>query len=127
MGVLQAAKAAMIICTRERSRATAFYRDVLGLELAQENELAAVFQLGGATLRVSFVADFTPHEHTVLGFQVQDVRATVQALRERGVVFKRFPHFPQDEQDILTLPGGTHHVVWFQDPDGNLLSITDLE
>ena len=77
MGILETAKPAIVICTRDRARATAFYRDTLGLTLAHEDKFAAVFNTGGVTLRISTVADFTPHEHTILGFNVPDVAATV--------------------------------------------------
>ena len=125
MGILTAAKPAIVICTRDRARSTAFYRDTLGLTLAHEDNLAAVFNTGGITLRLSVVADFTPHEHTILGFHVSDVPATVRALGERAVSFNRYPAFPQDDLGILTLPGGAVRVAWFQDPDGNILSVTD--
>jgi len=93
--------------------------------LAHEDRLAVVFTIGGITLRISTVADFSPHEHTILGFCVPDVRSTVSALREKGVIFNVYPHFPQDELGILTVPGGTIHVAWFCDPDGNVLSVTN--
>ena len=125
MGILQDAKPAIVICTRDRARSTAFYRDTLGLTLSHEDNLAAVFQTGGVTLRVSTVPDFTPHEHTILGFQVPDVRATVKALTDFGVTFNRIPRYPQDELGILTLPGTSIQVAWLTDPDGNLLSITN--
>ena len=124
MGILEASKPALIICTRDRARATAFYRDTLGLTVAYEDSFAAVFNIGGVTLRVSTVADFMPHEHTILGFNVPDVEATVKALREKGMAFI-YPGFPQDEFGILTLPGGTLRVAWFKDPDGNVLSVTN--
>jgi catechol 2,3-dioxygenase-like lactoylglutathione lyase family enzyme len=125
MGILEAAKPAIIICTRDRTRATTFYRDTLGLAMAHEDNLAAVFNIGGVTLRVSSVPDFTPHEHTILGFRVPDLAATVRALREKGVVFNIYPRFPQDDLGILTVPGGTVQVAWFKDPDGNVLSVTN--
>jgi catechol 2,3-dioxygenase-like lactoylglutathione lyase family enzyme len=125
MGILETAKPAIIICTRDRARATSFYRDTLGLTLAHEDNVAAVFNIGGVTLRVSIVADFTPHEHTILGFNVPDVAATVKALREKGVAFNLYPRFRQDELGILTVPGGTVRVAWFKDPDGNVLSVTN--
>ena len=53
MGILEAAKPAIVICTRDRARATAFYRDTLGLTVAYEDAFAAVFNIGGVTLRVS--------------------------------------------------------------------------
>jgi catechol 2,3-dioxygenase-like lactoylglutathione lyase family enzyme len=49
MGILAAAKPAIVICTGDRARATAFYRDILGLELAYEDNLAAVFNIGAVT------------------------------------------------------------------------------
>ena len=125
MGILEAAKPAIVICTRDRDRATAFYRDALGLTLAYEDNLASVFNTGGVTLRVSVVPDFTPHAHTILGFNVPDVHATVKALRENGVAFNLYPRFHQDELGISTIPGGTVQVAWFMDPDGNVLSVTN--
>ena len=125
MGILETAIPAIVICTRDRARATEFYRDTLGLALAYEDKFAAVFSIGGVTLRVSFVADFAPHEHTILGFRVPDVEATVRALREKGITFNTYAGFSQNELGILTLPGGGVCVAWFKDPDGNVLSVTN--
>lgn len=125
MGILEAAKPAIIICTRDRARATAFYRDTLGLTLAYEDNFAAVFHIGGVTLRVSAVPDFTPHEHTILGFHVPDVPATVKALREKGLTFNRYPRFTQDDLGIWISSEGAVRVAWFKDPDGNVLSVTN--
>ncbi|HYL10537.1 MAG TPA: VOC family protein [Candidatus Acidoferrales bacterium] len=125
MGILESAKPAIVICTRDRARFTAFYGETLGLALAYEDKFAAVFHTGGATLRLSFVADFTPHEHTLLGFTVADVAATVKALREKGVTFNIYKGFNQDELGIWTAPGGAAGVAWFKDPDGNVLSVTN--
>jgi predicted enzyme related to lactoylglutathione lyase len=119
------AKPIIVVCTRNRTRAAAFYRDTLGLTFTGEDALAAVFDVGGTTMRVSTVADFTPHEHTILGFKVSDVEAAVIALRERGVAFNVYPGFTQDELGILTLPGTAVRVAWFKDPDGNVLSVTN--
>jgi catechol 2,3-dioxygenase-like lactoylglutathione lyase family enzyme len=125
MGILETAKPAIIICTRDRARATTFYRDTLGLILAHEDNFAAVLNTGGATLRVSVVPDFTPHEHTILGFHVPDVPATVKALREKGVTFNLYPRLRQDDLGIWTATGGSPQVAWFKDPDGNVLSVTN--
>lgn len=122
---MTAAKPAIVICTRDRARSAAFYRDMLGLELAYEDNFASVFNIGGVTLRISFVAEFVPHAHTILGFIVPDVSTTVSALREKGVVFNIYPHFKQDAFGVLTVPGGNVRVAWFNDPDGNVLSVTN--
>ena len=127
MGILETAKPAIIVCTRDRARATAFYRDTLGLALAYEDSFAAVFSVGGVTLRVSVVADFTPYEHTILGFNVPDVAVTVKALREKGVIFNIYQHIRQDGLGIWTAPGGTVRVAWFKDPDGTCSALRTPE
>jgi catechol 2,3-dioxygenase-like lactoylglutathione lyase family enzyme len=126
VGILEAAKPVTLICTRDRARSIAFFRDKLGLPLDYEDNFAAVFKLGGGiALRVSTVADFVPHEHTVLGFSVPDVAATVKALREKGVAFNTYTGFHQDELGIWSAPGSPVRVAWFNDPDGNVLSVTN--
>jgi len=125
MGILETAKPAIIICTQNRERAAAFYRATLGLTMAYEDNFASVFHLAGITLRVSAVADFKAHEHTILGFNVPDVQATVRALREKGVTFNIYQGFGQDELGIWEAPGGAVRVPWFKDPDGNVLSVTN--
>jgi hypothetical protein len=87
--------------------------------------LATAFDIGGTTMHVSTVADFTPHEHTILGFKVPDVEAAVIGLRKQGVVFNIYPGFNQDQLGILTVPGTTIRVAWFKDPDGNVFSVTN--
>lgn len=126
MGILESATPAIIICTRDRAQATSFYRDTLGLTLAQEDNFAAIFNTGGVTLRVSVVPDFTPHGHTILGFCVKDVEGTVRALREKGVTFEAVPKLRLDELGIWTAPGGVVKVAWLKDPDGNMLSVTNV-
>jgi catechol 2,3-dioxygenase-like lactoylglutathione lyase family enzyme len=126
MGVLETASIAVVICTRDRARSVAFYRDVLGLRLVGQDDLAAIFDCGGTMVSISAVPDFVAHEHTIMGFRVADVAATVAALRARGVAFKTFAGFGQDELGILTLPGGAVRVAWLTDPDGNLLSVTNV-
>src|SRR3954447_2365803 len=125
MAGLRAAKPIVIVCTRHRTRAIHFYRDTLDLTLTSETSLATVFDVGGTSLHLSTVADFTPHEHTMLGFKVSDVAAAVTGLRDRGVVFNILPAFNQDQLGILTVPGTAIRVAWFRDPDGNVLSVTD--
>ena len=125
MGILQSATPVTIICTRDRERATQFYRDTLGLSLTSEDRFAAIFNIAGTPLRVSTVPDFKPHEHTTLGFSVPDVAATVAALRQKGVTFNIYAGFGQDEAGVWTSPEGTH-VAWFSDPDGNVLSLTNV-
>jgi predicted enzyme related to lactoylglutathione lyase len=127
MGILESAKPVIVVCTRDRVRAIAFYRDTLGLTMHHEDAFTAVFEAGTTTIRIAAVPDFTPHEHTMLGFLVSNVDTIVKALTGNGVVFLRLSGFPQDELGVLSLPGGKGRVAWLKDPYGNILCITDAE
>ena len=53
------------------------------------------------------------------------MRATVQELTDRGVVFER-GELPHDELGIWS-PQPGHGVAWFLDPDGNRLSVSNYK
>jgi catechol 2,3-dioxygenase-like lactoylglutathione lyase family enzyme len=116
-------KTMTFIGTRDAARASGFYRDVLGLTLLYEDNFAVVFDANGVTLRIAIVRDLAPAEFTVLGWQVPDIEEAVTVLGKAGVEFNRYPHLPQDERGIWDAPGGAR-VAWFQDPDGNNLSVS---
>lgn len=122
---LSDAKPISFIITRSRQAADPFYEQVLGLTRLPGDDFAAVFDLGGAAcLRVTEVPDFTPGAHPALGWEVSDIEAAVKALTERGVAFTIYDGFGQDALGIWTSPDGAAKVAWFQDPDGNVLSVT---
>jgi catechol 2,3-dioxygenase-like lactoylglutathione lyase family enzyme len=111
---------------QEPERAESFYRDMLGLRLVS-NELpfALVFDAHGTMLRLAVNPGAAPIAGTVLGWKTSDIHATLNDLRSRGVQFERWEGMPQDELGIWNSPGGAR-VAWFKDPDGNLLSISQL-
>lgn len=123
---LTRAKAITFVLTPDHKRASAWYRDTLGLHLVSEDQFAAVFDLAGATLRLTTVQDWTPGAHTVLGWAVPDIRAEMTRLKARGVEFLVYPGFGQDADGVWSAPGGAVKVCWFNDPDGNNLSLTEM-
>lgn len=126
MGALAEAKLVGIICTRDAERAIPFYRDTLGLKLASTDRFATVFEVGGIAIRLSTVPDFVPHNHTVVGFEIEHIESKVKELADKGVKFNIYEHFRQDPSGIWTAPDGDARVAWFNDPDGNVLSLTEL-
>ncbi len=114
------------VVTADRERAKAFYAGVLGLTLTSEDPFAAVFDLNGTMLRISTVPGHRGAAHTVLGWVVNDIEATVRGLVTKGVQFKRYDGFEQDPLGIWSPPGGTTRIAWFLDPDGNNLSLTQF-
>jgi catechol 2,3-dioxygenase-like lactoylglutathione lyase family enzyme len=126
MITLKSAKPVVIIATRDRAKSLPFYRDILGLPLVSEDPYAAVFGLNGAIMRLSTIEDWTAHAHTVFGFEVPDIAATVRALTEKGVKFIVYPGYGQTDDGVWTSPDGAAKVAWFNDPDGNNLSLTEF-
>ena len=111
---------------RDLERARAFYEGVLELRVQYQDEYALVCSGGGTTLRVQKVESFTPHPFTALGWTVPFIRKQIDQLVKRGVTFERFPYFEQDARGIWSPPSGAL-VAWFKDPDGNLLSLTEMK
>jgi catechol 2,3-dioxygenase-like lactoylglutathione lyase family enzyme len=121
---LAAAKPITFIMTRDREQSSNFYRDILGLASAASDPFAAVFELAGATLRITESQEWRPGPYPALGWMVPDIAATIAALTSRGVVMTMYEGFGQDAQGIWTSPDGSAKVAWFTDPDGNVLSLT---
>lgn len=107
----------------DAARARRFYCEVLGLELVADTPFASVLRAGDTTVRLSPVPDFRPAQGTVLGWEVSDVEAVARDLVVRGIELLRFNDFDQDELGVWEAPGGAR-IVWFADPEGNTLSIT---
>jgi predicted enzyme related to lactoylglutathione lyase len=124
MGIGAHAKVIAFIHTRDRARATAFYRDVLGFTHSSDDDFASVFDMNGVRLRITQIDDHKPQPHTVLGWQVSDIVAAIKDLAKHGVKTIIYPGFGQDELGVWTSPDGKAKVAFFNDPDGNGLSLT---
>mgnify|MGYP001792562469 FL=1 len=107
------------------ARAREFYEHALGLPCIEQNEFACVFDANGTTLRVTAVPEVAKPGYTVLGWRVDSIEETIQALAGNGVVFTRYDAMDQDVNGVWTTPGGDK-VAWFTDPDGNNLSVTQF-
>ena len=111
------------LLTKDAPAALAFYRDTLGLCFLRDDGFALVFDMNGVMLRISKVSEFTPAQNTVLGWESDNIAATVDKLAAKGVALNRYPNMGQDERGISAFPNGDK-VAWFKDPDGNVLSIS---
>jgi hypothetical protein len=111
--------------TTDPGKAKLFYRDILGLKLLSEDNYALEFDANGTLLRVAIVRELTPHPFTILGWNVDDIVSVIKQLNNKHVVFERYGFFEQDNLGIWTSPNDSK-VAWFKDPDGNILSLTEL-
>jgi predicted enzyme related to lactoylglutathione lyase len=103
---------------KELARATAFYRDTLGVPFLFEVPKMAFFDLSG--LRLMLASPENPaydHPGSILYFRVADIREAHAALSGRGVAFDTGPQMIADMGD---------HELWmsfFKDSEGNQLAL----
>lgn len=121
--MLESARLAGFLFTNNYARARAFYVDKLGCQFVSQDQFALVLSLGGHTLRISEIPNFSPARGTVLGWEVEDIGPIVEWLQEQGVTLEKYPFAQDKERGIWTTPNGGK-VAWFKDPDGNVLSIS---
>ena len=108
-----------VVC-KDVGRATAFYRDTLGLPfLFAAGPALAFFDCGGVRLMLS--SDNEGHDNlsSMLYYLVTDIEGTQSDLEAKGVSFVEKPHM------IAKMPD---HELWlsaFKDSEGNLLGLME--
>lgn len=99
--------------------ARAFYSDVLGVAVTEENGMLTLLTAGGRDTLIYPKQNHVPATFTVLNFAVGDVDAAVDALTARGVRFEKYDFV--DDKGINRQGGPL--IAWFTDPGGNILSV----
>jgi methylmalonyl-CoA/ethylmalonyl-CoA epimerase len=103
---------------RDIPRATAFYRDVLGVPFLFAAGAMAFFDCQGVRLMLG-VASGPEYDHpgSILYFKVDDIVATHQLLAGRGVHFRAAPHL------VARMPDHELWMAFFDDTEGNTLAL----
>lgn len=118
-------KPILFLATTDPECARTFYEDALGFTFVADEPFALIFDVAGTMLRIQKLEQMAPVQHTVLGWAVDDIHATIAGLRAKRVEFERYEGMPQDEHGVWETPAGAK-VAWFKDPDGNTLSLTQF-
>ena len=124
MNLGDAGRPVTFLYVSDRERALAFYCETLGLRLRSSDPFGDFLEAGPGLIRMTVLPELKPRAHPVLGWDVPDIRAAVEALRARGVAFTVYEGMGQDELGIWTAPDGKAKVAWFADPDGSVLSLS---
>jgi catechol 2,3-dioxygenase-like lactoylglutathione lyase family enzyme len=106
-------------------KAKNFYAQTLGLKV-KESEMGLELHPGDTDIFIYPKPNHKPATFTVLNFLVEDIEATVDELRGKGVQFEQY------DGEIKTDEKGIHHnggpmIAWFKDPAGNILSVLEKE
>ena len=121
--MLESGKLVGFLFTQDYDRARAFYEGRLGCTFITQDQFALVLSLGGHKIRIVEMPNFTPSQATVLGWEVSNIEEVAAWLQQQGVPLQIYPWVQDKERGIWTTPGGDQ-VAWFQDPDGNVLSVS---
>jgi catechol 2,3-dioxygenase-like lactoylglutathione lyase family enzyme len=110
--------------TRNAERSREFFEKTLGLTFVSDDKFALVFESNGIQIRVFRAPEYQPFNFTILGWEVNDIVATVKELSAAGVTFERYSFIEQDELGIWSAPDRAAKIAWFKDPEGNSLSVS---
>lgn len=113
------------LATSNPAKARDFYERILGLTFLADEHVALVLEADKTMVRLQKVDKVVPHPYTALGWEVTGIAGKVRALAQRGVGFERYKGLEQDKDGIWTSPAGAR-VAWFTDPDGNILSLSEI-
>ena len=94
-----------------------FYRDTLGLPFLFRAQNMAFFDCSGVRLMLALPEANQGDYRSVVYYKVDDIEASAQALRDRGVAFE------QDPSRIARMPDHDLWMAFFRDPDRNLLAL----
>jgi catechol 2,3-dioxygenase-like lactoylglutathione lyase family enzyme len=116
---------AAIVAVTDVAKARQFYEQTLGLQLIRGDEDVLEFATGKTSL-VVYVSDFagTNKANAVVWGVGEEIEQIVADLAAKGVTFEHY--------EGMDLRGDIHHagdfrMVWFKDPDGNILHINSAD
>jgi catechol 2,3-dioxygenase-like lactoylglutathione lyase family enzyme len=88
--MLEDGKVAARIPVRDLQRARAFYSEKLGLEPSEERPGGLLYRCRSGEFALFESAGAASGDHTQMAWEVEDIEATVERLRARGVVFEEY-------------------------------------
>jgi catechol 2,3-dioxygenase-like lactoylglutathione lyase family enzyme len=128
--MLARSKVATRLPAQDLDRARRFYAEKLGLEPVEEREGGLRYECGGVVFALFASTGAPSGAHTQMGWEVDDIDATVAELRSRGVVFEEYDIPGMKTVDGIAEIEGNYpskgtgeRGVWFHDSEGNLLGI----
>ena len=110
--------------TQDLERARRWYSEKLGLEPVEEREGGLRYEGASGVFCLYASAGAADGSFTQVAFYVDDLEATVAALKDRGVVF--------EDAGIVEIrgnypsKGSGERAAWFRDSEGNLIGLAQL-
>lgn len=129
--MLKDASAATRLPAQDLQRARKFYSEKLGLEPAEERPGGLLYTTAQGAFALFQSSGASRGEFTQMGWDVDDIEATVAELRDRGVEFEEVDVPGLKTVDGIAEVAGNYpskggkgeRAAWFRDSEGNLLGI----
>lgn len=105
--------------------AKAFYTEKLGLKQVAEitEDMGLMLEAGAGTRLYIYQSSLPTPQNTVAGFKVDDVLATINELKAKGVQFESYSTDPIKTDENNIAHWGALQFAWFKDPSGNILAV----
>jgi catechol 2,3-dioxygenase-like lactoylglutathione lyase family enzyme len=120
--MLKDARIAARIPTQDLDRARRFYSEKLGLEPSEEREGGLLYRFSNGEFGLFASQGSSPGTFTQMGWEVDDIEATVAELEARGLEFE-YEGITDIEGNYPSKGGKGERAVWFRDSEGNMLGI----
>jgi catechol 2,3-dioxygenase-like lactoylglutathione lyase family enzyme len=128
--MLKDAKVATRLPAKDLNRARAFYSEKLGLDPVEQREGGLRYVCAAGEFAIFLSLGEQSGAHTQMGWEVDDLEATVRELRARGVEFEQYDLPGLRTVDLIAEIRGNYpskgtgeRGAWFRDSEGNLLGI----
>ena len=120
--MLDGAPVAAVLPSTDIDRSREFYETKLGLRL-RSGDGPLIFEAGNGTLlQLYYRPEGVKPEHTVAAFRVNGIRALIEELVGRGVLFEDYPGMVDH-----VMESGPAKLAWFKDPDGNTIALDEYD
>jgi predicted enzyme related to lactoylglutathione lyase len=124
--MLEGATAHTTLPAIDMKRAAEFWTQKVGATARETAEGGSFFALGDSVFSIYPTPNPNRGGHTQMGLQVPDVRAAVEELRGRGVVFEEYDFPGLKTVDGIADIGGGGAAAWFKDSEGNIVGVVNL-
>jgi catechol 2,3-dioxygenase-like lactoylglutathione lyase family enzyme len=125
--MLEGKDAAATLAVSDVERARGFYENTLGLTAIQDDPGGILYKSGSSVLLVYPSEYAGTNQATAASWAVgTDFDALVDGLRSAGVAFEHYDDLPETTREGDVHTSGDFKGVWFKDPDGNILSLTNI-
>jgi catechol 2,3-dioxygenase-like lactoylglutathione lyase family enzyme len=128
--MLKESNVATRLPAKDLNRARNFYSEKLGLEPIEQRPGGLRYRSGDSFFVLFESAGEASGTHTQMGWEVDDIEATVAVLKARGVVFEEYDLPGLKTVDGIAEIAGNYpskglgeRGSWFRDSEGNLLGI----